>query len=217
MLCPRVVFPSRKAFVEEFLLNLVEETMNTYVVHALVDYLLATCTFDLLMSNGMHDIFIVVINLISSDWKAKHVTIRLFEVTNTSGITMVSKFQELINKFSLITKILAYVKDKGSNLQACANAPTSIVSCDFLALLKSFDGSHLGHALSKVCQYVIIDEKVVVDLSFASIKVVQSTILKHIIWTKKSNKGKQSWEKACIEFGLKPMILNTPTKTRYKF
>jgi hypothetical protein len=46
----------------------------------------------------------------------------------------------------------------------------------FLALLKPFDGSHLGHALSKVCQYAIIDEKVVVNLSFASIKVVQSTI-----------------------------------------
>jgi hypothetical protein len=46
-LCLWVVFPSKKAFVEEIFPNLVDETMNTYVVHALVDYLLATCTFDL--------------------------------------------------------------------------------------------------------------------------------------------------------------------------
>lgn len=176
MLCPHVVFPSRKTFVEEILPNLIKETMNTYVVHALVDYLLTTCTFDLLMSKGAHDIFVVVVNLISSDWEAKHVTITLFEVTDTSGVAMVSKFQELLNKFSLITKILVYVKDKGSNLQGSTNAPTSVVSRDFFPLLKPFDGSHLGHVFSKVCQYVIIDEKVVVDLSFASIKVVQSTI-----------------------------------------
>jgi hypothetical protein len=76
----------------------------------------------------------------------------------------------------LITKIIIYVKDKGSNLQACASALTSIVSCDFSTLLNPFDGSHLGHALSKVCQYAIIDGNVAVDLSLASIKVVQSTI-----------------------------------------
>jgi hypothetical protein len=50
-----------------------------------------------------------------------------------------------------------------------------------LALLKPFDGSCLGHALSKVCQYATIDEKVVVSLSFAFIKVVQSKIQKYII------------------------------------
>lgn len=42
-----VVFPSRKIFVEEILSNLVEKTMNTYVVLALVDCLLTICTFDL--------------------------------------------------------------------------------------------------------------------------------------------------------------------------
>ncbi len=90
MLCPWVVFPSRKTFVEEILLNLVEEMMNTYVVHALVDYLLATCTFDLFMFKGAHDIFVVVVNFILNDWEAKHVTIILFEVIDASGVTMVN-------------------------------------------------------------------------------------------------------------------------------
>jgi len=62
-------------------------------------------------------------------------------------------------------------------LQTCASAFTFVVSCDSLILLKPFDGSCLRlHALSKVCQYATIDEKVGVDLSFAFIKVVQSTI-----------------------------------------
>jgi hypothetical protein len=89
---------------------------------------------------------------------------------------MVSKLQELLNNFSLITIFFPYIKDKRSNLQAYASAPIFVVSFDYLALLKPFDGSHFGHALSKVCQYAIIDEKVVVDLSFAFIKIVQSTI-----------------------------------------
>jgi hypothetical protein len=77
----------------------------------------------------------------------------------------------------LTTKILTYVKDKEFNLQTCANALTSIVSCDYLILLKPFDGSCLRlHTLSKVCQYATIDEKLGVDLSSASIKVVQSII-----------------------------------------
>jgi hypothetical protein len=45
-----------------------------------------------------------------------------------------------------------------------------------VALLKQFDGSCLGHALSKVCQYAIIDEKVAINLSSAFIKVAQSKI-----------------------------------------
>ncbi len=43
--------------------------MTTYVEFALVNYLLTTCTFDLWMSNGVHDVFVVVVNFISSDWE----------------------------------------------------------------------------------------------------------------------------------------------------
>jgi hypothetical protein len=49
--------------------------------------------------------------------------------------------------------IFAFVKDQGSNLQTCASALTSIVSCNNLGLLEPFDGTCFGHALSKVCQY----------------------------------------------------------------
>jgi len=35
-------------------------------------------------------VFVVVVNFISNDWEAKHVTMELFS-TNTSGATMVLK------------------------------------------------------------------------------------------------------------------------------
>jgi len=65
--------------------------MNTYVVPTLTNYLSTTCTFDLWMSKGTHDIFVVV-NFISSDKEIKHVMIEFFEVMNTNGVVMAPKF-----------------------------------------------------------------------------------------------------------------------------
>jgi hypothetical protein len=41
--------------------------------------------FDLWMSKGAHDVFVLMINFLGSDWKPKHVTLGLFEVTKTIG------------------------------------------------------------------------------------------------------------------------------------
>jgi hypothetical protein len=73
-------------------------------------------------------------------------------VIGTSGAIMVPKLQELLDKFSLTKKNIAYIKDEVSNLQACVNALTRIISYNNLALLEPFNGSCLGHAISKVCQ-----------------------------------------------------------------
>jgi hypothetical protein len=86
-----------------------------------------------------------------------------------------------------------------------------------LASLQPFDDSYLGNALSKVCQYTITDEKVATGLPFAFIKAIQFVIKKCISWLNKSAKGKQTWEKTCIEFRLRPKKFNTFTKTRYIF
>jgi hypothetical protein len=45
------------------------------------------------------------------------------------------------------------------------------VSCHDLDIVKPFDGYCLGHALLKVCQYVISDDKVVRGLHYASSKL----------------------------------------------
>jgi hypothetical protein len=61
-LCPQIVFPSRKDFVENVLPSLVEKTMVIYVQLALTNCLSTTCTFDQWMSKGTNDIFVVVVN-----------------------------------------------------------------------------------------------------------------------------------------------------------
>jgi hypothetical protein len=63
------------------------------------------------MLKGVHDIFVVVVNFIFNDWEAKHVIIGLFEVIDTSGIALAPKLQELLDKFTVIEKIVSYVKD----------------------------------------------------------------------------------------------------------
>jgi hypothetical protein len=94
--------------------------------------------------------------------------------------------------------MLLYVKHEGFNLQTCAFALSSIISCSNLAILEPFDGLCLGHALSKVCQYVISNDKMCIGLPYTSINVVQGAIRKCITWPKFFGKGKQAWGKVYI-------------------
>jgi len=176
MLCPKVVFINKKVFVDDVFSKLAEKTMLTYVHRTFANCISATCTFDLWMSKGAHDVFVVVVNFMSNKWEAKHITIKLFEVSNFSDIAIVPRLQQLLDKFFLTQKILAYVKDEGSNLHTYANALNYVVSCVSLAMMEPFDGSCFGHVLSKVCHYAITNEKVAQGLSYASIKTTQANI-----------------------------------------
>ncbi len=70
-------------------------------------------SFDLWMSKGAYDVFALVINFLNSDWQPKHVTIGLFETTNTIGQALARSLIELLDKYGLRKKIIAYVKDEG--------------------------------------------------------------------------------------------------------
>ncbi len=54
-------------------------------------------------------------------------TIGLFEAIVTSSAMMVPKLWELLDRFSRIDNILAYVKDKEINLQSCVTTLTFVV------------------------------------------------------------------------------------------
>jgi hypothetical protein len=84
---PRVVFLIKELFVDDVFFGLVEKTMFTCVHLAFANCISSTCTFDLWMSKGAHDVF-VVDNFLSYKWEAKHITIRFFEMSNSSGATM---------------------------------------------------------------------------------------------------------------------------------
>jgi hypothetical protein len=64
------------------------------------------------MSKVGHDIFSLVINFLGDNWQPKHITLGLFEPTNTIGQKMVKKLIELLNNYALRRKIIVYVKDE---------------------------------------------------------------------------------------------------------
>jgi hypothetical protein len=69
--------------------------------------------------------------------------------------------------------------------------------------------------MSKACLYATNDEKVTNDLKHVSVKAIQGSVEKMLTWTKKLGKGRQKWEKACVESGLWPRKLQTPMKMRF--
>ncbi len=78
----------------------------------------------------------------------------------------------MLDSFGLLDKVIAYVKDGGSNLNILIFALIYIVSCFALQLACQFVGSSFGHAMSKVAQYVIDNSKVYVHFSKVSLKKV---------------------------------------------
>ena len=62
-------------------------------------------------------------------------------------------------------------------------------------------GICFGHAMSKACQYTTIDDSVrqYVEVSIAK---AQGFLQNTVTWTKKSDKGRQEWDRACVDLGI---------------
>ncbi len=103
---------------------------------------------------------------------------------------MAKSLTKLLDKYGLREKIIVYIKDEGSNLNAMIGALKSIVNYEYLGLEDNFQGICFGHMFSKACQYGIAKEKIYKSLKYVSIKSTQTNLQKCIIWFKKSRKGK---------------------------
>jgi hypothetical protein len=90
-----VVCPSLIIFVEEMLVAMVIKTIQLHVMLRLVDATTLLICFDILMSKGGVDTFVLVINYLNEFWMPQHVTIRLFEVHETTRLSMVSQLCSL--------------------------------------------------------------------------------------------------------------------------
>jgi hypothetical protein len=134
-LCPRVVLPFMKLFTREILLELVEKTKQLYMLPALA-YCYFVTSFDLWMSKGAYKIFIIVIKFCGVEWQLKHIVIGFFEAFDTFGHALAKDVVDLLNKYDLRKKMIAYVKDEGFNLNTMTIALKSIISYDILNLRK---------------------------------------------------------------------------------
>ncbi len=96
-----VLFPSHFALVQEVILVIVRKTMDMHVLLNLAFAIIMATSFDLQMSNGGVGTFAFVINYLNELWTPMHVTICLFEVHDTTWISMVRQLQTLLEKFDL--------------------------------------------------------------------------------------------------------------------
>jgi hypothetical protein len=62
----------------------------------------------------------------------------LFEATKIIGQALINNLTKLFDQYGLRNKIIAYVKDKGSNLNTMTTALKSIVKCEALGLNENF-------------------------------------------------------------------------------
>jgi len=168
------------------------------------------------MFRGGVDTFVLVINYLDEAWTPRYVIDNLFEVhETTSGNAMILQFQFLLQKFELIHWVIAFEKHESSNLGTMATSLQLIINCELLKLLQVYERICFGHVTSKTCQYVMNDDKVLVGLILVNVKDAQIGLQKIISRIKKSGKGKQKWEKACIESGMWHQKLKTPVKTKF--
>ncbi len=147
-----------------------EQIKVTYVLPLLNDCCCAITNSDLWMSKGTDNVFALVINFWGSDWEPKQIIISLFEVTETTVQVLVRNLIHLLDAYDLRHKIITYVKGEGSNSNTLANPLKSIVECEILGLVESFQGTCFGHAFSRACQYATTDDKICKNLKYVFIK-----------------------------------------------
>jgi hypothetical protein len=90
------------------------------------------------MSKGTYDVFALLINFLNNDWQPKHVTIGLFETIETTGQALAKSLTKLLEKHGLMKKIVACIKDEGSNFNPMNVALKCVVNCEFFGLEESF-------------------------------------------------------------------------------
>jgi len=163
---------------------------QTYVLPLLNDYSCAIASFDLWMSKGAHDVFILIIIFLRFDWKPKHVIFDLFEVAETIGQALAKNLINFLDAYGLRNKIIAYVKDEGSNLYILTNVLKFVVKCENLGLEENFQGTCFGDTFSKACQYATIDDKVCKNLKYVFIKFAHVDLKKCITWPKEFDEGR---------------------------
>jgi hypothetical protein len=122
--------------------------MEQYVIPTL-DSCVTTTSFDSWMSIFEHDMFISMIDFINSLWVFCHVTMGLFETTDTSKVAMATHLKDFLSLYNLLDKLVAYVEGEGGNLSTLAQVFTLVVNYGLLGFVVIWHGSCFGHVFSK--------------------------------------------------------------------
>jgi hypothetical protein len=82
----------------------------------------------------------------------------------------------LLEQFKLQNKVIAYVKDEGSNLKTLEKALTDSISCTAIGLKQPYSGVCFGHMMSKACHYATTEDKDCLKMKEVSLKDAQTTL-----------------------------------------
>jgi hypothetical protein len=201
----KVVFPSW-ILLKKTIPTLIKKIFALHVQPTPSTYLSTTCTFYIWMSTLFAQaVFVVVVRFKLSNYEPKHVTIGLFETTNTSGASMVARLQHLFNMFNLFLFISHRWGVRFANYVIALN---HLVSCNNLVVFEPFDGSCFQHALFNFLIWITFNNKITHGFKYTSIKSIQVDVQNFIILSKKFGQGVASLGKAYVDFGLKPKKFN---------
>jgi hypothetical protein len=131
-LCPQVVFPFRKAFVEDILFGFIKKKASLKKI--MIMYMQPMSV------NCLWTTYILICGCQKKCTMSLMLLLILFQMIRRWNMSLLS---------CLRWHTQVYFTGERSNLQSYANALNYIMSCRNLALLKPFDGLCLGHALLK--------------------------------------------------------------------
>jgi len=90
--------------------------MEVYVLPTIAQFATIAIMFDLWMFRIGFDTFMFIINFTNDNCVPYHVILRLFKTLNTFWATLTKQLKSLLVEYQFTNKIIAYVKDKGTNL-----------------------------------------------------------------------------------------------------
>jgi hypothetical protein len=80
----------------------------------------------------------------------------------------------LLDKISLLHQVIVVVNNEDINLSIMVATMHSIINYEPLKILNVYEGTCFGHVMSKACQYMTNDNKVLVGLRNVSVQESQS-------------------------------------------
>jgi len=149
---PRLNVWSRRKLTHTLLPKFSEMLQEEVVLPALQRNLAVALAFDLWMSKPAHDVFAVTAHFVDEDWQRKQICLSLFEPSDIRASALALQFRPVIENAKIQDKVIAYVKDEGSNLAKLTDVLRDHVTCDRLALgLPTTESFCFAHALNKAC------------------------------------------------------------------
>jgi hypothetical protein len=149
-----------------------KKTKENFVSISVASCNTCTMSFDLWMSQGGVDIFVLIVHFSNDKWELCHVTMGFFKTVETTKGVLVLQMNDLLVKHGLNLRVLVYVKDQANNLSIMPFTFILIVSCEILGMLVPYVKIFWG----KCWQCAMDDTKVCANLTSISIKLAQSIL-----------------------------------------